>query len=56
MRLLLNKGRNILTRLTSLIRGCIVDVLEGNLIRQEWIVLYSCVIIFTIFFIVGVAS
>jgi hypothetical protein len=56
MRLLLDKGRNILTRLTSLIKDCIVDVLEGNLTRQEWLALYSCVIIFTIFFIVGAAS
>ena len=56
MRLLLNKGRNILTRLTSLIRGCIIDVLEGNLTRQEWLALYSCVIIIFVFFMAGVAS
>ncbi len=55
MRLLLNKGRNILARLTSLIKDCIVDILEGNLKRQEWIALYSCLIIVFVFFMAGVA-
>ena len=55
MRLLLNKGRNILARLTSLIKDCIVDILEGNLKRQEWLALYSCVIIAFVFFMAGAA-
>lgn len=55
MRLSRDKGRNILARLTSLIKDCIVDVLEGNLTRQEWISLYSCVIIAFAFFMAGVA-
>ncbi len=55
MRLLLNKGRNSLARLTSLLKDCIVDILEGNLKRQEWIALYSCLIIVFVFFMAGVA-
>jgi hypothetical protein len=54
MRLLLNKSKNILARLTSLIKDYIVDVLEGNLTRQEWVVLYCCVIILFVFFTAGV--
>ena len=51
MRLLRDKGRNILARLTFLIKGCILDVVEGNLTRQEWVVLYSCVVIIFVLFI-----
>ena len=45
MRLLLDKGRNILARLTSLIKGLYwVDMSAGELSENDknWIALYIC--------------
>lgn len=53
---LLKASATKLNKLICLIKDIFVDIVEGNLTRQEWLALYSCVIIFTIFFIVGVAS
>ena len=56
MRLLLNKGRNIFTRLTSFVKDCVVDLMEGYISTEDLIKIYICVIIFSIFFMAGVAS
>lgn len=56
MRLSQSKSRNILTRLTSFVKDCVVDLVEGYVSTEDLIKIYICVIIFSIFFMAGVAS
>jgi len=56
MSLLRDKGRNIFTRLTSFVKDCVVDLVEGYVSTEDLIKIYVCVIIFSVFFIAGVAS
>ena len=56
MRLSRDKGRNILARLTSFVKDCVVDLVEGYVSTEDLIKIYICVIIFSIFFMAGVAS
>ena len=55
MRLSQSKNRNIFTRLTSFVKDCVVDLVEGYVSTEDLIKIYICVIIFSVFFIAGVA-
>jgi len=56
MRLSQSKNRNIFTRLTSFVKDFVVDLVEGYVSTEDLIKIYICVIIFSVFFIAGVAS
>jgi len=52
----MNTNRNIFNRLTSFVKDCVVDLVEGYVSTEDLIKIYICVIIFSVFFIAGVAS
>lgn len=52
---LMDKERNILSRVSCLIKDIFVDIVEGNLTKEEKTIFKTCIVVCLLFIAAGVS-